>query len=643
MLTLTLVSIAATGAETTQVALVLDSSTSMWQPLDDGVSRFVAARLAIESLVNDAAANDEVKIALRLMGSDTRFTEDAACQDTRLVFPPRVTVQRAVALALDELAPTGARPLVLATVRAVADLAGEPGRHRVVLVTSGDDDCSADRRTAAQALAGGAELRIVGVGLAERVEHAFNAVAQTRNARTTGELAAALRWAVFGPHPPDTKHPVTITLVRDGAPVRSGSLVLADPITGETSDVKLRDQQFEARVPAGVYNATITDERSAAIQYGHIAVPGTGSTTVRLELATGPPVTLEAVPDPVAAGGEINVHYWGAPPGKHWVEVASPDRPLGLWTARASATGPTGDVVVRAPVNEAPAEVRFLERLPGGIVRLIGRTPVTIEPPQVSLDLPESVILDSQLSIGWLGPDDRGDHLIITRAEADVGERVACAFTTRGNPIEFPAPTEEGGYVVSYVSGLTARTLATAEFRAIPTPVQLLTPGRVRIGGDVVVEWEGPARVGDYLTLAVPESPSGDYLSLHPAGSGSPAVFTAPRKPGMYEIRYINDVDDSIEGSTKIEVLDVQVRIRVPARVQAGTRFEVEWQGPDGPGDFISLAPEDSRWQRKLDWAFTAAGSPASLAAPFASGIYEVRYISGSDSRVLETVTITVE
>jgi Ca-activated chloride channel family protein len=77
--------------------------------------------------------------------------------------------------------------------------------------------------------------------------------------------------------------------------------------------------------------------------------------------------------------------------------------------------------------------------------------------------------------------------------------------------------------------------------------------------------------------------------------------------------------------------------------VQVGTTFEVRWHGPDGPGDFISVAPEGSRWQRKLDWAFTSAGSPARLAAPFSRGRYEVRYISGSDSRTLETVTITVE
>ena len=66
-------------------------------------------------------------------------------------------------------------------------------------------------------------------------------------------------------------------------------------------------------------------------------------------------------------------------------------------------------------------------------------------------------------------------------------------------------------------------------------------------------------------------------------------------------------------------------------------------QGPDGAGDFISVAPRGSRWKRKLDWAFTATGSPANLAAPYSRGTYEVRYITGSDSKILEAVPITVE
>jgi Ca-activated chloride channel family protein len=643
LLAVILLPVSAFGAEETHVVLVLDASTAMWRPLDDGICRFAASRLAIETVVTDLAANDGVQIALRLMGSDTRFTEDSACEDTRLAFPPGVTIQRAVADTLDVLAPTGARPLVRATVLATEDLSTQVGRRRVVLVTSGDDSCSGDRRSAAEALSSGVELRIVGVGLAEHVEHEFNAVTQTRNAATTEELVTALRWAVFGPNPPTRRHPVALTLVRDGRPVVPSGVVLVDPATGATYKTRKRDQQFETQIPGGIYNATVTDERSSTDEYGHIAVSETGNNAFRLAFSARPPVTLEVVPDPIIAGAEMSVHYWGAPAVKNWVEVASPDHPLGLFTDRTAVNGPTGDAVLRAPVDEGPTEIRFLERLSDGVVRVIGRTPVTIEPQHASLDLPESVILGSQLSIGWQGPDDQGDHLVVAPARADVANSIACAYTSRGSPVELPSPPEEGGYVVHYVSGQTASTLATAKFRVTYTPVQLRAADRVPVGGDVVVEWDGPARPGDYLTLAVPDSPSGDYLSIHPSDSGSPAVFTAPREPGVYEIRYIKDADDSTEGSKTIEVYAVQVRLQVPTHVQVGTTFEVLWQGPDGPGDFISVAPEGSRWQRMLDWAFTSAGSPARLAAPFSRGRYEVRYISGSDSRALETVTITVE
>lgn len=631
------------GAAETQVVLVLDSSTSMWRPLDDGVCRFSAARLAIESLALDLAPPEGVQIALRLVGSDVRYTDDAACDDTRLAFPPGVTVQRAAAHALDQVKPTGARPLILATVEAVADLSNIAGRHRIVVVTSGDDSCSGNPRTAAEALGSGTEIRIVGAGLPESIEKRFTAVAPTRNATTTGGLAAALRWAVFGPNPPAKRHTVAITFVGEESPDVAKSVVLADPITGDSFEMKARDRRFEARVPGGIYNATITRESSSVDDYGHIAVSGTSSNEYRLVIPPRPPVTLEVLPDPISAGGDITVHFWGAPEGNHWVEVGRSGHPLGLWTDRAPALGPTGEVVLLAPVDEGTAEVRYLQRLQEGIVRLLGRVPVVIEAPRVSLDVPESVILGSEFSIDWQGPDDQGDHLVIARPQDELAARGACAFTSRGNPLVLRAPPEEGSYAVHYVSGLTASTLATAKFRVTNTPVQLHAPERTPIGRDIVVEWVGPARVGDSVTLAAPDTPGGEYLALHPTGGGSPAVFTAPRQPGTYEIRYVKNIDASVEGSTTIEVYDLQVSLAAPARVKAGTRFEVTWDGPDGAGDFISVAPRGSPWKRKLDWAYTAAGNPASLAVPFSSGVYEVRYISGLDSKILEVVTIKVE
>jgi Ca-activated chloride channel family protein len=633
----------AAGAVETQVVLVLDSSTSMWWPLDDGVSRFAAARLAIEAVATALSPKEGVQIGLRVFGSDTGFTDDAACDDTRLVFPPGVEVRGEVAYGLGHIAPSGARPLVLATVEAVADLSGLPGRHRIVLVTAGDDTCSGDRRRAAEALGGGAELRIVGVGLSEQVEQRFTAIAPTRNATTKRDLTAALRWAVFGPDPPTKRYPFAITFSRETPIADVRTVVLTDPVSESTFEMHARDDRFEARVPRGIYNATITDEDGSTDVCGHISVSRSGSDTFRLETSARPPVTLEVLPDPIVAGGEILVHYWGASDGNHWIEVATPGQPLGLWTDRASATGPTGEVVLQAPVAEGPTEIRILDRQSDGVVRLTGRASAKIEAPQVSLDPPESVVLGTELAIGWQGPDYPGDHLIIAPARGKATGRVACDFTSGGSPALFRAPSEEGRYAVHYVSGLTARTLATAEFNVTHTPVQLRAPDRSPIGGEIVVEWQGPARVGDSVTLAVPDSPSGEYLALHPVGSGSPAVFTAPREPGRYEIRYIKNLDASVEGSTSIEVFDLPVSLSVPERVKVGSRFEVAWQGPDGVGDFISIAPRGSRWKRKLDWAFTAGGSPASLAAPFSRGTYEVRYISGSDSRILEAVPISVE
>jgi hypothetical protein len=82
--------------------------------------------------------------------------------------------------------------------------------------------------------------------------------------------------------------------------------------------------------------------------------------------------------------------------------------------------------------------------------------------------------------------------------------------------------------------------------------------------------------------------------------------------------------------------------ISVPKRVEAGTRFEVEWTGTPGAGDFLAVAVKGSKARRYLDWSYATAGSPLTLAAPFKKGQFVVRYISGSDFAILAQTPIAV-
>ncbi len=85
------------------------------------------------------------------------------------------------------------------------------------------------------------------------------------------------------------------------------------------------------------------------------------------------------------------------------------------------------------------------------------------------------------------------------------------------------------------------------------------------------------------------------------------------------------------------------VSLSAPSRVKAGTRFDVQWTGPDRSDDFITIAPRDSRPGRKLDWSYTTTGNPLSLAAPFKPGTFEVRYVRSNPLQILASTLVTVD
>lgn len=84
-----------------------------------------------------------------------------------------------------------------------------------------------------------------------------------------------------------------------------------------------------------------------------------------------------------------------------------------------------------------------------------------------------------------------------------------------------------------------------------------------------------------------------------------------------------------------------EASLGVPPRVAPNTAFEVEWQGPGAPGDFIAVAELGAPAASFLVYARTSGGSPSVLTAP-AAGQYELRYVRASDLSVLAKAALRV-
>lgn len=80
----------------------------------------------------------------------------------------------------------------------------------------------------------------------------------------------------------------------------------------------------------------------------------------------------------------------------------------------------------------------------------------------------------------------------------------------------------------------------------------------------------------------------------------------------------------------------------VPDEVCVGEQFTVDWTGPNGQGDLITIAYPDAQPDVFDNAHRTDEGNPATLRAPFIPGDYEVRYVQRDPLAVLAVREIKV-
>lgn len=124
--------------------------------------------------------------------------------------------------------------------------------------------------------------------------------------------------------------------------------------------------------------------------------------------------------------------------------------------------------------------------------------------------------------------------------EAGGGDRIR-SVPLVGGTAGLVAPIETGSYQLRYLGPDGGRTLARAAFdvAAVPIALSVLTPAQP--GGDLEVEWQGPASPGDRFEIV---GPSGAVVEATPvAGDASTAnasTLTAPTEVGAYQLRYVS-------------------------------------------------------------------------------------------------------
>jgi Ca-activated chloride channel family protein len=630
---------------TERVEILLDASMKMWDSFPDGTPRIVAVRTAIDAFsVSPAARGQKFDFGLRTIGGRSDITVESGCADSQVLIANGPIDPKQWSSALASLEFRGGRALVHAIEETARNFSDEDGKTRMVVVTSGADQCHRDISALLESLSETAnpiEVRIIGLGLDQKLANSLLLLAPTRNVNDPSKLLDTLRWAAAPQASASGRAEWLELMVTLGEePVTGAAIFMVDRYIGEETSTDIVDGSARIRLAPGRYRARIEGLDTGTVVLDDIVHLG-NLESLEVVLSPVPPVTLEVDPEWPLAGTEAYIQYWGAPPGTNLVAVTAAGAPVGQYLIRFPTIGPVGEITLPLPDSPNDLEVHFTRDIGSGVQQLLGRLEFETLRRTVTLEAPDRTEIDAPITLNWDGDGSPGDHIVFERQGDDLREDVLCFPAAHGGPVTLKVPDLAGSYVVRYRSR-GGRSLAQSRLEIFEILATLEGPTSAIPGEEINVSWTGPDAVQDFLSIATHDENSEEYLGFAPTTNGSPVVLTAPTAPGDYEIRYVRAADGEILARHSLAVVVEDITLHVPSVIEAGTRFKVAWSGTSGQGDFISVARPRSGRSQHLDWSYTDLGSPVTLAAPFEAGKFVVRYVSGKSNKIVARQRIDV-
>lgn len=261
-----------------------------------------------------------------------------------------------------------------------------------------------------------------------------------------------------------------------------------------------------------------------------------------------------------------------------------------------------------------------------------------------SLTAPASAAVGADVVVAWQGAADARDFITIVPSDAPAGRYLAYQYTT-ASPVTLTAPQQPGSYEIRWLGAATPYpTLARAPLTIVDATATLEAPAAVGAGEDFSVTWTGPDNAREFIALVKADAAEGTYNGPYKyTREGSPLTLRAPDAPGDYELRYLMaNTPYRTLGRLPVKVTSSAASIAAPASVAAGAPFEVRWEGPNNPRDFLAVVPAGAPERSYDAYVYTDAGNPARLVAPERPGEYEVRYLTGQVYATLAAAPMAV-
>jgi len=231
------------------------------------------------------------------------------------------------------------------------------------------------------------------------------------------------------------------------------------------------------------------------------------------------------------------VDWTGPDNAGDYIYIAEPDMPDNQQVVyvRTDRGNPSE---LTAPGEPGQYEARYVLNVG---TRVIARAPFEVTEATASFEgAPATVEAGSPLVIPWQGPDNAGDYIYIAEPDMRDNEQVVYARAGAGNPTRIDAPGAPGDYEIRYILGAGTHVIGRAPLSVTPASASFEdAPARAPADSTVTFSWTGPANNRDYVVIAEPDAPDGQYVTYQLARTPGRIELETPSEPGDYEIRYV--------------------------------------------------------------------------------------------------------
>jgi hypothetical protein len=357
---------------------------------------------------------------------------------------------------------------------------------------------------------------------------------------------------------PETPEVLTSAILQAPAQVVAGAVF---PVTwtgpDNEGDFITIVRKEAANRDSGTYALTQVGSRldlTAPIEAGEweLRYVATRSRTVlaRVPLTVVPSGATMDAPAQVTLDTPVTVAWTGPNNVGDYITLVAKEEPDGKY-GNYALTSAGSPVTVTAPPKAGEGELRYMT---GQGAKVLGRRPILIVAPEVSLDAVAEAVVGSAVPVKWTGPANPGDYVTVVAAGAKDGLYGNYTTVSKTSPVNVTMPIEPGDAELRYMTGRGAQVLARRAIRVIAAEVSLTAPAAATVGTPVSVTWSGPNNVSDYLTIVAKGTPDGQYGPYTQTSRGSPLTVSAPKVAGEAEIRYMSGQGAKVLGRRAITI-----------------------------------------------------------------------------------------